>query len=188
MPEKVLFAEGGNVDGLVSLHTEDKEGLGVVLRDEWGRGFRYVKNASATALVRHGCCLQKLSSTPLGSVRRVYAPDGAAAATAVIHRPAGMPMTGIGKSGSSTGCFGWVQFEGPAKVSIWPSATAAQQVPGCVAIGTSTAGGGWGVGRPITIASTVGGEVFTKGIVFAAPLATVTPATMVTALVELRCK
>lgn len=189
MPRKVLFAEGGGVDALKSLHTSDKEGLGVLFEDEFGRVFRYVKNASSTGFTAAGCCLMKLGqTTPKAAFQRVLSPDvGTGPTTCLISMPAGVPVTGIGASGSSTGDHGWIQVAGPAKVSVWQSATAVDQEAGCMAAATVTSGAAWGKGYTSTIDTDTGGTVNMRGIQFAASLATTGAATAASALVIVKC-
>lgn len=189
MARKILFAEGG---GLTSLQTSDTEGLGVLYEDEYGRVYRYVKNAGSTALQQSTVCLKKLGQTTVKTVNaRVLAPDAATGpATCLATIPAGVPVTGIGASGSGTGAFGWVQVAGPAKVTVWQSATATQQEAGCCAIAsgvTYSAGHCWDKAYTSTIDSTNGGTVFLNCVRIAESLATTGVATAASALVMIHC-
>ena len=174
MARKILFAEGGATDALKSVHTSDKEGLGVLYEDEYGRVYRYVKNAGSTALAAAGCCLKKLGATTAkGVVQRVLAPDAATGpATCLVRVAGGVPVTGICGSGSATGDHGWVQVSGPARVTIMPSSTAVDQEAGCCAIATTLfpATFPWGKGNTSTIDSTAGGVVTFNHVRFAASL------------------
>lgn len=189
MPKKVLFAEGGAVDGLVSLHTEDIEGLGALYEDVIGRVYRYQKNASSTGLTATGVCLKKLGTGSLkGTTQRVLHPSAATGpATCLVSMPAGMPVTGIGASGSSTGAFGWVQVAGPAKISMQQSATAVNQQAGCCVISTNTSTGYWGKAYTQTIDSTNGGVVLLQVAQLSESLATTGAATAASAYVNIRC-
>lgn len=190
MPKKVMFGVAGGVDGLVALHTSDVDNnLAAINEDEFGRVYRFVKNSSSTALVQNGCCLRKLGQTyPADAYKYVLSHDAATGpATCLITVPAGVPVTGIGASGSSTGDYGWIQVAGTRRVSMWQTATAAQQQAGCVAIGTTISTGYWDKPVTGTIDSTNGGTVFYAGVRLAASLATTGVATAASALVEVRC-
>ncbi len=192
MPKKVLFAEGGGVDGLKSLHTSDKEGLGVLFEDEYGRIYRYVKNAGATSLQQSGVCLKKLGATTAkGTLQRVLAPDAATGpATCMPSVIAGVPVTGIAPSGSATGDHGWIQVSGPAKVTMWQSATPTQQEAGCLAIASSVTSAGvhcWD--KPVTqvIDSTNGGSIWLNCVRLVESLTTTGVATAASAIVNIFC-
>jgi hypothetical protein len=188
MAKKVMFQTK-----LTELATTDVEGLGVLRDDEFGNVYRWMRNDAATALVAGGCCLANLSSAVASVDQGVYSPDAATGgATALVHMPAGVPMTAIGATGSSTGCFGWIQVEGKRRVSLCPSATAAQQEPGCLVPATSVdkLGATHNWGRPLsgTIDSTVGGNVNLRCLTLAGLVDTVTDlATAVSAAVYIRC-
>ena len=144
MAEKVLFQTA-----LTDLKTSDVEGLGVIRKDENGKKYRWVKNVSATALLYHGACLKALTSVLASMDKNVRSTDTATAATAQLSIPAGVPVTAIAASGSSTGDHGWVQVAGPARVSMVVSdtASAASGWPGWTAIATNlpTTDAGWDV-------------------------------------------
>lgn len=146
---------------LTDLRDNDVEGLGILKHDEYGRIFRWVKNAGATDLVAAGVCLRKLGqTTPLAAEKRVLPADATAGpATCLKTMPAGVPITGIAASGATALCFGWIQVEGAKKVSMMQAATVTQQQAGCRAIATSLPTQLWG--RPVTgvIDSTVGGAI-----------------------------
>jgi hypothetical protein len=188
MARKVLFKTA-----LTDLRDSDVEGLGNLREDRLGNIYRWMRNDAATALVAGGCCLANLSSAVASVDQGVYSPDVATGgATALMHMPGGVPMTAIGATGSSTGCYGWVQVQGKRRVSICPSATAAQQEPGCTLIATSVdklgATHNWGKPRSGTIDSTVGGNVNLRCLVLAGLVDTVTDlATAVSAAVYVRC-
>ncbi len=186
MARKTMFAEGGC---LTALQTSDVEGLGVLYEDKYGRTFRYVKNASATALVAAGCCFQKLgASTPAGAVQRVLSQDASTGpATCLVTVAGGVPVTGIAASGAGTGDHGWVQVEGPKKVTMWQTATAVQQEPGCCAIMSGLSTSAWD--RPYTgvIDSTNGGTVNMRCVQVIAEPAATGVATAASTLVMVRC-
>lgn len=183
MGRKVLFAEGGNVDGLISLHTEDKEGLGNEFEDEKGNIYRYVKNAAATALVAKGSCYKKLGGTKVNDIlKRVLSADASTGSSSgLITMPAGVPMTGIGKSGSSTGCYGWVQVFGVQKVSVLHPATSATLKAGAFVPMTSTSARAWGT-------PTANLATYPYKLVLAKSITTTTAATASTALVFIQCR
>lgn len=186
MARKILFAEGG---GIASLQTSDKEGLGVLYEDEYGRTYRYIKNAGATALAAAGCCLRKLGQTTAkGVVQRVLSPDAATGpATCLMTMPAGVPVTAIGASGAATGDHGWIQVKGPARVSMMQSATAADQEPGCVSIATMLSTGIWD--KPLTSMIDTDGtpQIVQAFVRLAAALATTGVATAASAVVTVNC-
>jgi len=186
MARKILFAEGG---GLASLQTSDKEGLGVLYEDEYGRLYRYVKNAGSTALAAAGCCLRKLGQTTAkGVVQRVLSPDAATGpATCLMTMPAGVPVTAIAASGASTGDHGWIQVRGPARVSMMQSATAVDQEAGCISIGTMLSTGLWD--KPVSSMVDTDGtpQVNFAHVRLAAALATTGVATAASAVVMVNC-
>ena len=185
---KVLFQTK-----LSDLETTDVEGLGVLREDELGNIYRWMRNDAATALMRAGSNMLNLSSSLASIEKSFYSPDAATGgATALVHMPAGVPVTAIGATGSSTGCYGWMQQAGTCRVSISPTATAADQEPGCALVGTSVellgATGCWGHPRTGTIDSTAGGIVNLRCLVIAGLVDTVTDlATAVSAAVYVRC-
>ena len=146
MADKVLFQTS-----LTDLSLTDKDGIGELRYESDGRTYRYVKNVSATALVRQGSCLKALTSVLAGMDKGVRSPDFATltGATASMLIAAGVPVTGMAKSGSLiTGAFGYVQVAGPAKVSMLMSDTTAgvSGLPGRVSIATGLiATAGWDV-------------------------------------------
>ncbi len=178
---------------LTDLKTTDVEGLGVLREDEFGSTYRWMRNDAATALARGGACLANLSSAIADVDKGVYSPDvSTGGATALMHIPAGVPMTDVGATGSSTGCHGWIQVEGKRRVSLIPSATAAQNEPGCFVGATSlevlAATHAWGKPLSGTIDSTVGGNVNLRTLTLAGLVDTVTDlGTAVSAAVYIRC-
>ena len=189
MAEKILF-----LTALTDTEVLDVETIGVLRADEFGNMYRWMRNDAATSLVGGGCCLLNLSSAIANVEKSVYSPDAATGgATALIHMPAGVPVTALGPTGSTgTGCFGWIQVAGIRRVSIAPSATAANQEPGCLVPATSVdkIGATHNWGRPLsgTIDSTVGGNVNLRCLTLAGLVDTVTDlATAVSAAVHIRC-
>lgn len=130
MAKKILWKTA-----LTDLDTSDVEGIGVLRSDEFGNVYRYVKNKGTTALVKAGPCLKIVTSVAADAYKKVIAPDGAGSATGVVERPAGIPVTGIAKSGSDTGAYGWVQCEGTARATFAGTDTA--RAVGQIAIATS---------------------------------------------------
>ncbi len=180
MGRKVMFQTA-----LTDLKTTDVEGLGVLREDEFGNTYRWMRNDAATALQPGGCCLANLSSAIADVNKGVYSPDAATGgATALVGIPAGAPVTGIGATGSSTGCFGWVQVEGKRRVSLKAVATAAEQQPGVFVPATSV--------ELLAATHAWGKPVFTNAnlrtLVLAGLVDTVTDlATAVSATVYIRC-
>ncbi len=170
---------------LTDLKTTDVEGVGVLREDEFGNTDRWMRNDAATALQRGGCCLANLSSAIEDVDKGVYSPDAATGgATALVDVPAGVPRTGIGATGSSTGCYGWVTVDGKRRVSLKAVATAAEQQPGNFVPATTEELLGtthpWG--KPIFTNSNL------RTLVLAGLVDTVTDlATAVSAAVYIRC-
>lgn len=146
MADKVLFQTS-----LTKLSITDKDGIGELRHESDGKVYRYIKNVSATALVRKGSCLKALTSVLGGMNKGVRSPDFATltGATASMLIAAGVPVTGIGATGSTyTGAFGFVQVAGPARVNMLMSAVTAgvSGLPGRVSIATGLiATAGWDV-------------------------------------------
>lgn len=120
---------------LSELRTNDEQVIGSVYEVK-NKTYVYRKNAGSTALVARASCAELITSVEAGMKTRVISPDVMSGAyTAVLGLPAGMPVSSIGASGSSTGAFGWVQAKGPAKVSVLRTSNAV--TVGSFAIGTS---------------------------------------------------
>lgn len=175
---------------LTELRTNDEQSLGAVYQVK-NKYYRWQKNAGATALVARACCLQLLTSVEAGIDTRVIATDGAAAATAVINLPAGMPLTAIGASGTDTGDHGWVQCKGPAKVTLAKSSAA--MVAGGMAIATDAQPATQPWGGTIPPVSTVPADGTTafqnagRRVVLMQAIAATNPATSVSCLVDIQC-
>jgi hypothetical protein len=183
MAQKVIWETELN-----ELSTSDVEGVGVIRRDKKGQGFKWIKNTGTTALVADGCCVYRIVSTAVQIHTKVIGPDGVGASTAVVTDPAGVPVTGIGASGSSTGCYGWVKAEGYHKVSMMQSATAADQASNCVAIATSVQPATYPWGKPATsVHSTAVGQAFASRVVLMESFATTGVATAASCLVKIQC-
>ena len=141
MAQKVLFQTG-----LSALSTTDEEGIGNLRYEMNGRVYRYVKNQSATALVRGGSCLKALTDNLANHGLKVISPDFEAATTgtASMYVAGGVPVTAIGASGASA--FGFVQVAGLARVSMLTSDStkAISGWPGYMSIATGLiATAGW---------------------------------------------
>lgn len=174
MAQKVLFETQ-----LTDLRTTDVEGVGSLRYDDKGNIDKWVKNGSSTALVAAGSCLEHLGSTAAGTVgTKVTSPD-AGASTGIVNVPAGVPHTGIGASGTDTGCFGWIRVEGVKKVSIFQAVTALSA--NLIALATST--GGWG--KPATF--TVGVSVPPRYVETVGALATTGAATAGSCVCFIKC-
>lgn len=184
MARKTLFQTA-----LTDLETTDVEGLGV-LRIEAEKGYRYVKNACATALIAAGCCLMDFTTTAADIFKRVRNSDvpQTGPSTCLITMPAGSPVTGIAKSGASTGDHGWIQVDGIKRVSMRQAATAVQQEAGCFAIATGicVTNDEWGKAQTSVISSSGGGR-FPRNVLIMSSLATTGVATVASAIVQIRC-
>lgn len=187
-PKKKLFETP-----LVGLERFDVEGLAVVVEDKLGNVFRWVKNASSTALIAKGCCLMKLTTVADDVHKRVLSPNaiGTGPATCLITLPAGVPMTGIAKSGSATGDHGFVLIDGTIKVSIRQTATAVQGQAGNHSIATTicVTNSEWGAPASSVINSS-GGTVNFRGVQIMDPEYSLTTgaATVASAIVHVHCK
>lgn len=186
MAEKVLFQAA-----LTALKTEDTEGRGRLRHYSDGRIYRWVKNISATALLYHGACLKALTSVLGEMEKNVRSTDTATAATSQLSIPAGVPVTAIGASGSSTGDHGFVQVAGPARVSMVVSdtASAASGWPGWTAIATNlpATDAGWDVPEAPTANSASVAYIRLKGVRLLAKFAEGTAAAARSAAVEVMC-
>jgi hypothetical protein len=98
MAEKILFQTK-----LVQLDKVDKDGVGTIRRDEFGRAFRYTKNRNATAFTaKQPVCFDVGNVGTFALLKSVNSP-----VTADLMVQAGIAMTAIAASGGD--CFGWVQ-------------------------------------------------------------------------------
>ena len=106
MPAKKLWQTK-----LTDLEETDVEGMSKLREGHDDKMYRWVKNASATALIRDGCCLMDFTTTLADVYKRVRSSDvpSTGPSTCLITMPAGSPETGIAKSGASTGDHGWIQ-------------------------------------------------------------------------------
>jgi len=101
MAEKILFRTK-----LTELSATDKDGVGVIRRDEYGRAFRYVKNRNATAFTaKQPVCYDAGNVSSISLIKSVNSP-----VTADLMLNAGIAVTAIAASGGD--CYGWVQAEG----------------------------------------------------------------------------
>jgi hypothetical protein len=175
---------------LTDLETTDLEGLGKEYEED-NKVYRWVKNSCGTALIAAGCCLMDFTTTKADIFKRVRNCDvpQTGPSTCLITMPAGSPVTGIAKSGASTGDHGWIQVSGIKSVSMRQSATAALQQPGCMAIATGICVTNDEWGKPYTgvINSTVGGTVNLRCVSIVSALATTGVATVASAIVQIRC-
>jgi hypothetical protein len=186
MAEYVLLGGGG----LTALQTGTGEvPLGSLYKDPDGNVHRFVKNKATTALVAAGVCLKAFTSV-IGNIdKRVTTPDAATGpVTALVHVPAGSPITAIQESGSSTGDHGWIMVKGLKSVSMMQAATLTLQEVGCRTISTlvQPATQPWDKGVSKTISSS-GGQVNLYGAVVAAQLITTGVATAASAIVYIDC-
>lgn len=176
---------------LSELRTNDEQTIGS-LYDERQKSYRYVKNAGSTALVARASCAELLTSVEDGMKTRVISPDiMSGACTAIVGLPAGMPMSSIGASGSNTGCFGWIQCKGPARVSVLRTSNAV--TIGSFAIGTGTYPSSAAFGIPYAPSADSSVNVYSgigrsRGVFIMSELAAVSTITAaVSALVDIQC-
>lgn len=171
---------------LTELRTNDEQVIGSVYMTKT-KTYRFVKNAGSTSLIARASCMEMLTSVEGGMKTRVISGDGMGTSTAFVGLPAGMPVSAIGPSGSDTGCYGWIQAKGPAKVSIHQMATAI--AAGSFAIGTSALPASQPFGKPYvrTADSATTAKLYTRGIIMMQAIATTGAATAVSAIVDLQC-
>ena len=176
---------------LTDLDTADLDGLGN-LREDGSNGnmYRWVKNSSGTALIAAGCCLMDFTTTAADIYKRVRSSDvpQTGPSSCLVTMPAGSPVTAIGASGASTACHGWIQVDGIKRVSMRQAATAAQQQPGCLAIATGicVTTDEWGKAYTSVISSSGGGR-YQRCVEIVSPFATTGVATVLSAIVQIRC-
>jgi len=177
---------------LSELRTNDEQVIGSLYQVRQ-KTYRYVKNAGSTALVARASCSELLTSVEDGMKTRVISPDIASGAcTASVYMPAGMPVTSIGGSGSGTGCYGWVQCKGPAKVSVIRTSNAI--AIGSFAIGTGTYPASAAFGIPFIPSAdssilSYSGSGRTRGVIIMSAMAETTGAVThaASALVDIQC-
>ncbi len=185
---KVMFQTA-----LTDLKTTDIEGLGVLREDEFGKKYRWVKNASTlTALIAAGCCLMQVTSVEGASFKRVLSPNaiGTGPSTTLITMPAGVPIAAIGPSGSATGDHGWILVEGLKKVSMRQTATATNGNPGCHAIATTICVTNSEWAAPVTsVINSSGGSLDPRHVLIVDNTFGLTTgaATVASALVQVKC-
>lgn len=184
MARKILFQTQ-----LTELATTDIEGIGVIREDEFGDLYKWMRNDASSAINRYGACFEKFTSVLSDVGKCILSPDAATGpATAQVTMPAGSPMTNIGASGSSTGCYGWVKIQGKKKLNVYQSATAAQQKAGCYFALTSTVPATGAMDKPYTsVISSSGGDVMMRGFTIANSILTTGVATAVSAIAYVRC-
>jgi hypothetical protein len=157
-----------------------------------GKKYRFVKNISATALLYHGACLKALTSVLASINKNVRSTNTATAKTSQLSIPAGVPVTAIGASGSSTGDHGFVQIAGPARVSMVVSNTpdAASGWPGWTSIATNlpATDAGWDVAEAPTADSASVAYIRLRGVRLVAAFAEGTAAAARSAAVEVMCE
>jgi len=171
--------------GLQSLHTADREVLGSEYEHK-GRVYRYVKNMGSTALTRKAVCLVALTSIADNIKTRVIAPSGAGASTASVKVPAGMPLTAIGASGSSTGDHGWIQVEGPVKANVQQLTT--ELAVGDLAIASSSYDGAWASVHKPTADSASTSQAYARRVELLSAVATTGPNTAASAIIDIQCR
>lgn len=192
MATKILFQTALN-----ELSKSAVDTLGEMRSDELGNLYRYVKNKGSTGLVQGGCCLRVITSVTADIVKYVISPDGAGASTASLTGVAGIPRTGIGASGSSTGDYGWIMVEGNTTAYVMQTSILTDSQIDCVAIGTTASQPAtsqtfgfpratWS-GLVVTPATDVASPIITRGVVLLNAIAT-GPSTVATVAVKVMCK
>lgn len=103
MAQKVLFETA-----LTDAKQTDVEGVGVLRYEKYGRVYRWIKNRNATAFTaKQPVCYDADNVSTVALFKSVNMPVSADIALA-----AGIAMTALGKSGGTTGCYGWAQVQG----------------------------------------------------------------------------
>lgn len=189
MAIKTLFQTA--LSDIVNNAADRKDNLGELRYEDDGKVYRFVKNISATALVRDWACLKALTSNPDKLNWNVRSVDTTTAATAQLSIPAGVPQTAIAKSGSTgTGDCGWIQVAGPARVTMVVSdtANAASGWPGRIAICTNLpATANWDVPESTSANSASTGYLYVRGVRMVAKMAEGTASNARSAAVEVMC-
>lgn len=167
---------------LDQVRTNDEEVLGSLYPHK-GKIYRWVKNAGSTGLTANAVCLSVITSVADNALKRVIAPSGAGPSTAVVHMPAGMPVTGIPASGSDTGDHGWIQVKGVASVKQQQLTTAL--VAGSFSIASSAIDDAWASNTVPDSASDA--KVYGRRVQLLAPVATTGAATAVSVAADIQC-
>lgn len=170
---------------LNEVRTNDEQVVGS-LHPEKGKVYRWVKNIGSTDLTAGGPALIVHSGAVTGNyMHRIISAD-TGPATAVPWMPAGSCVTGIGGSGSTTGCYGWLQVKGVASVTQQGTATAL--VIGSYSIASSTYPAAWASNVSYSIDTTAAtAMVYSKNAQLLQAVSTAGPSTSYTKLVELNC-
>ncbi len=106
MTLKVLFETA-----LTDVATKDVEGVGTLRWKDDDNVFRWIKNRNATAFTaKQPVCYDVGNVGSNALFKSVNMP-----VSADLMVAAGIAMTALGKSGGTTGCYGWVQVEGYCK-------------------------------------------------------------------------
>ncbi len=131
MPQKILFEIG-----LDEVSDKDTEGVGVLRYAEDGKIYRWIKNRNATAFTaKQPVCYDAGNVATVALIRSVNSP-----VTADLMLQAGIVMTGIGKSGGTTGCYGWVQVQGYCQDALVATPnTTAGGITAAIALGSNLA-------------------------------------------------
>lgn len=183
MAQKILFQTK-----LTGLELTDIEGIGSLRYDEYGNVYRWVKNSSSTALVVAGACLRPVTSVALASVKKVYTTDVGGAVTASVNLPAGVAITAIAASGStSTGSYGWIQVKGVKRVNFASSDTALTLGNRSIATSGQPASGCFGFPRSPSATSAAVAYSFGKFVQLLETPSTDGAATTISAAVDIHC-
>ncbi len=128
MAQKVTFETK-----LTDVSIEDIEGVGVLRREPDGKVYRWVKNSETAALTAKQPVCYDVSD--VGS--KVLYETVLTPAAADVMLAAGIAMTAMGKSGGTTGCYGWVQVEGYCKDALVATPnTAAGGITAAIVVGS----------------------------------------------------
>lgn len=182
--KKILFQTQ-----LTELAKTDVEGLGRLREDDYGNICKWMCNNAATDVNRYGAAFEQFTSVLAGVGKYIQSPDAATGpSTCQVTMPAGSPMTTIGATGSSIGCYGWVMVQGKKKLNVYQAATPAQTKAGCYSALTSIVPATGAMEKPITsVISSSGGDMRLRSFVLANSILTTGVATAVSAICYVRC-
>ncbi len=165
---------------LSEVRTHDEETLGSVCTIR-GVKYRWVKNSCSTT-IGHKCpAVNKVVATAANWGQKVVAPSGSTdSVTSRAVLLAGVAVTSIPASGSSTGCYGWIAVRGIVTAAVGRMATAI--TAGAVAIVSNTCD----VGLYPSVATSPSGLISNKAIVLQG-IASTGAGVGVETLVDLKC-
>jgi len=126
---KVLFKTK-----LTDVRDSDVEGVGILRYEDDGRIYRWEKNRNATAFTaKQPVCYDAGNVGTSALFKSVNSP-----VAADLMIAAGIAMTAVGKSGGTTGCYGWVQVEGYCQDALVATPnTVAGGITAAIVVGSS---------------------------------------------------